>query len=32
LIVHNIGGGQELSDCLFSYKITGHYTYWVHRM
>ncbi len=27
LIVHNIGGGQELSDCLFSYKITGHYAY-----
>jgi uncharacterized protein len=27
LIVHNIGNGQELSDCLFSYKITGHYFY-----
>lgn len=27
LIVHNIGYGQELSDCLFSYKITGHYRY-----
>lgn len=27
LIVHNIGGGQELSDCLFSYKIIGHYRY-----
>lgn len=27
LIVHNIGNGQELSDCLFSYPITGHYTY-----
>jgi len=27
LIVHNIGRGQEISDCLFSYKITGHYTY-----
>ncbi len=27
LIVHNIGNGQELSDCLFSYKITGHYRY-----
>ncbi len=27
LIVHNIGGGQELSDCLFSFKITGHYSY-----
>lgn len=27
LIVHNIGRGQELSDCLFEYKITGHYAY-----
>lgn len=27
LIVHNIGYGQELSDCLFSYTITGHYRY-----
>lgn len=27
LIVHNIGNGQEISDCLFSYKITGHYCY-----
>lgn len=27
LIVHNIGNGQELSDCLFSYTITGHYFY-----
>lgn len=27
LIVHNIGGGQVLSDCLFSYKIIGHYSY-----
>lgn len=27
LIVHNIGGGQEISDCLFTYKITGHYKY-----
>jgi uncharacterized protein YijF (DUF1287 family) len=27
LIVHNIGGGQELSDCLFTYTITGHYRY-----
>ena len=25
LIVHNIGRGQELSDCLFEYSITGHY-------
>ncbi|MCH4896030.1 DUF1287 domain-containing protein [Marinilabiliaceae bacterium JC040] len=27
LIVHNIGNGQEISDCLFSYTITGHYLY-----
>lgn len=27
LIVHNIGNGQELSDCLFDYKIIGHYSY-----
>lgn len=27
LIVHNIGYGQEISDCLFSFKIIGHYTY-----
>jgi uncharacterized protein YijF (DUF1287 family) len=27
LIVHNIGGGQELADCLFSFKIIGHYRY-----
>lgn len=28
LIVHNVGGGQVLEDCLFEYKITGHYSYW----
>jgi len=28
LIVHNIGGGQVMEDCLFSYhKIIGHYRY-----
>ncbi|MBK5722214.1 DUF1287 domain-containing protein [Dysgonomonas sp. Marseille-P4677] len=27
LIVHNIGRGQVLEDCLFSFKITGHYRY-----
>ena len=27
MIVHNIGNGQEISDCLFSYRITGHYRY-----
>ena len=26
-IVHNIGGGQVMEDCLFSYKIIGHYSY-----
>lgn len=27
LIVHNVGRGQELADFLFSFPITGHYTY-----
>lgn len=27
MIVHNIGGGQVLEDCLFKFKIIGHYTY-----
>ncbi len=27
LIVHNVGGGQVLEDCLFSYKIVGHFSY-----
>lgn len=27
LIVHNIGHGQETSNCLFEYKIIGHYRY-----
>lgn len=27
LMVHNIGGGQVLEDCLFSYRIIGHYQY-----
>ena len=27
LVVHNIGNGQEISDCLFSFKITGHFIY-----
>lgn len=27
LMVHNIGAGQVLEDCLFSYKIIGHYQY-----
>lgn len=28
LIVHNVGNGQVLEDCLFEYKIVGHYKYW----
>jgi len=27
LVVHNIGAGQVSEDCLFSFKITGHYSY-----
>lgn len=27
LIVHNVGHGQVLEDCLFSYKIVGHFKY-----
>lgn len=27
LVVHNIGNGQEISDCLFRYTITGHYRF-----
>ncbi|MEG0760325.1 hypothetical protein SAMN05421796_101331 [Chryseobacterium piscicola] len=27
LIVHNIGGGQVIEDCLFKFEITGHYQY-----
>lgn len=27
LIVHNIGAGQVLEDCLFNFKINGHYRY-----
>lgn len=26
-IVHNIGSGQVLEDCLFNFKIIGHYRY-----
>lgn len=26
-VVHNIGAGQVIQDCLFDYKITGHYRY-----
>jgi uncharacterized protein len=27
LVVHNIGAGQVLADCLFQFKIIGHYTF-----
>ncbi len=27
LIVHNIGAGQVMEDCLFKFKIIGHYRY-----
>lgn len=27
MIVHNIGAGQVLEDCLFNYKIIGHFSY-----
>ena len=27
MIVHNIGNGQVLADCLFNYAVIGHYTY-----
>lgn len=27
LIVHNIGAGQVIEDCLFDFKIIGHYNY-----
>ena len=26
-VIHNIGAGQVLEDCLFTYKIIGHYAY-----
>ncbi|RZJ70024.1 DUF1287 domain-containing protein [Flavobacterium sp.] len=26
-IVHNVGGGQVLEDCLFRYEVVGHYKY-----
>ena len=27
MVVHNIGRGQVLEDCLFDFKITGHYRF-----
>ncbi len=30
LMVHNVGGGQVLEDCLFRYEIVGHYRYGSH--
>lgn len=31
LIVHNIGAGQVLEDCLFNFKIIGHYRYKLNK-
>jgi uncharacterized protein YijF (DUF1287 family) len=31
LIVHNIGAGQVLADCLFQFPITGHYRFEKNR-
>ncbi len=25
LVLHNVGGGTQEEDCLFSYEITGHH-------
>ena len=27
LVVHNVGRGQEISDCLFAYTLTGHFVF-----
>ena len=27
MVVHNIGSGQNMDDCLFNWTITGHWTY-----
>ena len=27
MIVHNIGAGQNIDDCLFDFKIIGHYRF-----
>lgn len=27
LLVHNVGGGQVLEDCLFNYAVVGHFSY-----
>jgi uncharacterized protein YijF (DUF1287 family) len=27
MVVHNIGRGQVLEDCLFNFRIIGHYSY-----
>jgi uncharacterized protein YijF (DUF1287 family) len=27
LVVHNIGRGQEVDDCLYNFKMIGHYSY-----
>ena len=28
-MIHNIGAGTQCEDCLFAFKITGHYRYLV---
>lgn len=28
-VVHNIGQGQVVEDCLFDFRIIGHYQYWI---
>lgn len=30
-MVHNIGSGQVLEDCLFSFEIIGHYSYYMQQ-
>jgi uncharacterized protein YijF (DUF1287 family) len=27
LIIHNVGGGTQLEDVLFAYKMVGHFRY-----
>ncbi len=27
MIVHNVGNGQVLEDCLFDWEIVGHFKY-----
>ena len=32
MIVHNIGAGQNIDDCLFDYKIIGHYRFLKNKL